>query len=209
MLKRPLLKSEILAVQENARSAAECARLLGVSYRTYKKYAELYGIFKNVYNPLGFGIEKGYSFSRKYNSAKLKDIFDNKHPKYPLQRLRWRLVKRKLIKDECMVCGFSEPRITDKKKPLVLIFNDKHGDYSLSNLKLLCFNCVFLTRNAPTLVNRRDLHRMIHDPESYTPTKNKFKNPEPDSVIEDEIELSEKELDQLMREIDLELGRKR
>ena len=36
---KPLLESEIKDVQEKARSAMEAARLLGVSYNTYKKYA--------------------------------------------------------------------------------------------------------------------------------------------------------------------------
>ena len=42
---RPLLESEIKAAQEKSRSAFEAARSLGVSYNTYKKYAQLYGIF--------------------------------------------------------------------------------------------------------------------------------------------------------------------
>ena len=36
---RPLLESEIKQVQKKARSAMEAARILGVSYNTYKKYA--------------------------------------------------------------------------------------------------------------------------------------------------------------------------
>ena len=39
---RPLLESEIKGIQKKARSAAEAAKLLGVSYNTYKKYAKQY-----------------------------------------------------------------------------------------------------------------------------------------------------------------------
>jgi hypothetical protein len=34
---RPLLQSEIKDIQKKARSAADAARLLGVTYKTYKK----------------------------------------------------------------------------------------------------------------------------------------------------------------------------
>ncbi len=48
---RPLLESEIKDVQQKARSAAEAARMLGVSYNTYKKYAKEYGVFEDLKNP--------------------------------------------------------------------------------------------------------------------------------------------------------------
>jgi hypothetical protein len=43
---KPLMESEIKDAQSKARSAMEAARLLGVSYNTYKKYARNYGRFK-------------------------------------------------------------------------------------------------------------------------------------------------------------------
>ena len=56
---KPLLESEIKEVQLKARSAAEAARMLGVSYNTYKKYAKEYGVFEDLKNPHGIGIRKG------------------------------------------------------------------------------------------------------------------------------------------------------
>ena len=47
---RPLLESEIKDAQSKSRSAFEAARLLEVSYNTYKKYAKLYGIFEDLDN---------------------------------------------------------------------------------------------------------------------------------------------------------------
>ena len=61
---KPLLESEIKDVQKKARSAMEAARLLGVSYNTYKKYARKYGIFEDLKNPDGNGIRKGYNIKR-------------------------------------------------------------------------------------------------------------------------------------------------
>jgi hypothetical protein len=55
---KPLLESEIKDAQSKARSAMEAARLLGVSYNTYKKYARKYGIFEDLKNPDGTGIKK-------------------------------------------------------------------------------------------------------------------------------------------------------
>ena len=55
---KPLLESEIKDAQKKARSAMEAARLLGVSYNTYKKYARKYGIFEDLKNPDGTGIRK-------------------------------------------------------------------------------------------------------------------------------------------------------
>ena len=56
---KPLLESEIKEAQKKARSAMEAARVLGVSYNTYKKYARKYGIFEDLKNPDGIGIKKG------------------------------------------------------------------------------------------------------------------------------------------------------
>ena len=54
---QPLLESEIKDAQNKARSAMEAARILGVSYNTYKKYARKYGIFEDLKNPDGIGIK--------------------------------------------------------------------------------------------------------------------------------------------------------
>ena len=65
---KPLLESEIKEAQKKARSAMEAARVLGVSYNTYKKYARKYGIFEDLKNPDGTGIRKGYNIKRgKYS----------------------------------------------------------------------------------------------------------------------------------------------
>lgn len=211
-LKRPLLKHEILEAQKTARSANECARNLGVSLPTYKKYAKLYGLYENVLNKSGVGIDKGFSYTKKH-STKIEDVLDNKHPRYPLQRLRYRLVRRGMIRDQCDVCGFEEKRITDKKKPLVLTFKGKHGDYSLDNLQLLCYNCVFLTKGAPAIVNRRDLNKALQTPEELSERiyGDKFINPDSEDSIGPEPDetfgLSEEDIEELKREIAEELSR--
>ena len=55
---RPILESQIKAAQAKSLSARQAAKTLGISYNTYKKYAKLYGIFEDLKNPYGVGIER-------------------------------------------------------------------------------------------------------------------------------------------------------
>ena len=140
---KPLLESEIRDVQSKARSAMEAARLLGVSYNTYKKYAKSYGIFEELKNPNGTGIRKGYNIKRgKYS---LDDILKGKYPEYPIWKLKQRLLNNGYMLEKCNECGFEEKRIVDGKVPLVLDFIDgDRKNHLYENLRMLCFNCSFL-----------------------------------------------------------------
>jgi len=140
---KPLLESEIKEIQKKARSAMEAARLLGVSYNTYKKYARKYGIFEDLKNPDGTGIRKGYNIKRgKYS---LDDILKGKYPDYPIWKLKQRLLNNGYMLEKCNNCGFEERRLTDHKVPLVLDFIDgARKNHLYENLRMLCFNCSFL-----------------------------------------------------------------
>lgn len=141
---KPLLEWEIKDAQTKARSAFEAARILGVSYNTYKKYAKLYGIFDDLKNQSGIGIKRiNPNTGKEYN---LDDILDGMYPNYPIWKLKARLIQHGYMKEECSCCGFGEKRITDHKVPLILEFldgNRKHHSYD--NMRLICFNCYFLT----------------------------------------------------------------
>ena len=134
----------------------------------------------------------------------------NKHPKYPLQRLRWRMVARGMIEDRCSLCGFCEERVTDNAKPILMVFKDKHGDYSPSNLIILCYNCSFLTQGAPTVVNRQHIKDSIKNPDRYNSDRDPWKDPSNLSSglgLEPEDDLTEEEIQKIKEEIDRELGR--
>lgn len=140
---RPLLESEIKEAQDRARSAAEAARILDVSYTTYKKYARMYGILDRLKNQAGVGIKKGFSMSGgKYP---LKDILEGKHPTYPTWKVKSRLLRNGVKPEECECCGFNEKRITDDKVPLMIAYkNGDRTDHRWENIEILCYNCYFL-----------------------------------------------------------------
>lgn len=138
-----LLESDILQAQSESKSAAQAARKCGVSYNTYKKWAQLYGIFDKLKNPTGKGIRKAYNLRRgKYA---LDDILAGKYPSYLSRVLRQRLIHSCYLEEKCSMCGFDEQRVSDVRVPLLLDFID--GDdknFELVNLRLLCYNCFFL-----------------------------------------------------------------
>ena len=140
---KPILESEIKEVQKRARSAAEAARLLGISYNTYKKWAKLYGIFEELKNPGGVGIKKGLAVTPAFHS--LDEILNGAHPNYPVWKLKRRLLLNGYMEEKCNNCGFCERRVTDHRVPLVLDFLDgNRKNFQYDNLRMLCFNCSFL-----------------------------------------------------------------
>lgn len=140
---RPLMESQIRAAQEKSKSAFEAARTLGVSYNTYKKYSKMYGIFEDLKNPYGIGIEKAKKIkNKKYH---IDDIIDGKHLHYPLHKFKNKLFDSGYVPKICSSCGFSEERITDGKMPLLIDFLDGNlNNRKLDNIRALCYNCFFL-----------------------------------------------------------------
>jgi hypothetical protein len=167
---KPLLRSEIEEAQRNTNSNKAAARWLGTSYPRYRKYAKLYGIFDQHTNSIGIGIDKGWS--KQPTSIALKDILAGKHPTYSPAKLKNRLLARKKLKKECNLCKFNEERITDKQVPLMLNFIDgNRHNYTLQNLELLCYNCMFLTTGAPTVVNKNLIIKSFITPEKIPKTQ--------------------------------------
>lgn len=137
---RPLLQSEIEDAQEKADTAMGAARILGVSYPLFRKYARRYGIHKinrsatrkpNLYSP-----EKG-----KYP---ISEILDNKHPHLNDYIIKDKLIRFNILEPKCNICGYDKRRVVDNK--ICLLLDHKDGDRKnskLENLQLLCLNCTF------------------------------------------------------------------
>ncbi len=140
---KPILESQIKAAQAQSKSAFEAARALGISYNTYKKYAKLYGIFEDLKNPYGIGIERTKAIrNKKYH---IDDLIAGKHLKYPLHKFKNKLFDSGYLPKVCGSCGFSEERITDGKMPLLIDFLDGNlNNRVLENIRPLCYNCFFL-----------------------------------------------------------------
>jgi len=174
---RPLMESQIKAAQEKSKSAFEAARTLGVSYNTYKKYAKMYGVFEDLKNPYGIGIEKAKKIkNKKYH---IDDIIDGKHLHYPLHKFKNKLFDSGYVPKICSSCGFSEERITDSKMPLLIDFLDGNlNNRKLDNIRALCYNCFFL------LVGERNVKNWYAENGGQI-TENEEKNLQEQSSIQD------------------------
>lgn len=162
--KEPILRVQIEEAQRNTNSSTSAAKWLGVSYKRYKKYAQLYGLFERHLNPAGWGIEKG--FSKRPTSIPLREILAGNHPNYSHSKLKNRLIARKKLVEECSLCKFHEKRIIDGKVPLMMHFKDgNRKNFSLDNLTLLCYNCMFLTSGAPSVVYRKTMIKSLTNPD--------------------------------------------
>jgi hypothetical protein len=158
----PLLESEIKEAQAKAKSASQAAKLLNVSYTTYKKYAKLYNIHSQFSNRCGKGIPK----PKNPNQGKypLNDILAGKFPEYPLWKLKDRLIRSGLKQPCCEQCGYNERRITDNKIPLLLVFEDNNEkNHKIDNIKVFCYNCSFTA--GKIWVKIRDRKRWLNDPD--------------------------------------------
>lgn len=199
----PILRSEILEAQKHTNSNAAAARWLNVSYNRYRKYAMLYGLFEGHLNQEGIGIDKG--LSKRPTSIPLRDILAGKHPDYSLAKLKNRLIARKKLVEVCACCGFNERRVTDGRVPLMMHFKDNnHKNFSLDNLELYCYNCMFLTTGAPSVVYKTQIEKSFKEPQKIPKshsipitTADHYDPQDLDNLEDISIELTEEERQQL------------
>ena len=173
-----LLESQIRYSMENTRTCQEAARWLNIDYNTFKRYAILY-IDKETNKNL-FDLHRDNNASkRRTNSEKIRrekaalrppssrpagrfvaypiqDILDNKHPNYSYKDFKKRLLKENILPECCENCGYSMRRDFDYQVPLILHFKDAdRSNFSLSNVRFLCYNCYFLLVGNPVGANKK------------------------------------------------------
>jgi hypothetical protein len=169
---RALLESEIKDAQSKCNTAADCARYLGISYVTYKKHCDVYGLFKT--NQWGKGSKKRYWNPNK-GKYPLNRILQGEFPEYPAYRLKDLLIRSEVKKPECEQCGYKDRRITDNKMPLILNFEDGNSkNHKSENLRILCYNCTFTCGRGYIRNNRVDFH--FNDPDRLQGSKRKLEN---------------------------------
>jgi hypothetical protein len=139
---RPLLESEIIEAQKISFNASDCARRLGVNLHAFRKYARMYGLYDNCVNK---NKRTHFVISPEKGKYPLSKILANEYK--GTGQLRPELVIKKLWssnikKQRCEICDYSEGRLMDGRKPLLLCFKDgDYENYSLENLEICCYNC--------------------------------------------------------------------
>ena len=135
-----IAKSKILWAINETHSMKAAARLLSVSYNTFKKYAKMYEVFE----PAKWGPHINRVGKKP---VELMDIFAGKHPSYSQTKLQERLIREAYVAEECSNCGYCERRPEDMTVPLILDYMDDDGtNKALENLRLLCYNCFYILK---------------------------------------------------------------
>lgn len=152
---RAPLASELLeAMQAVGAGKARAARYLNVSEQYFEKWARIlipdeWASYRA--RPID-GIVKGSMEITKTSGYQIAEqvlagtrTAPHTWTLYPHRRLatlqRWGLVT-----DSCMQCGFHEKRVSDYKSPVLIDFLDGDAtNWKLDNLRVLCYNCYFLS----------------------------------------------------------------
>ncbi len=119
-----ITKDKLIVVINTTKSMREAAKVLGIDYKTLKKYAKLYDVWRT--NQSGKGIPtKDWStvpFDSLTNRRKRKRILDDAH-------------------NSCELCGFNRARRDGRSVIQVDHIDGNHNNWSRSNLRALCPNC--------------------------------------------------------------------
>jgi len=132
-MRKDLTKEKVTNVCNDALSMAQAANELGVHINTLRRIAKRFG----CYNP-----NRGLKGGKKPTNPKieLKEILEGKHPTFQTYKLKIRLIKEGIFKNECSICNTSEWM----GKPLMIELDHIDGNsrnHKLENLRMLCPNC--------------------------------------------------------------------
>jgi hypothetical protein len=117
------------------KTMAYACKQVGMAYRSFVKRAKQLGVYKP--NPGGAGTHKGSS-----GGYRLEDVLNGYHPQYPTYKLKLRLIKENILKDECSLCSWKEKPEGAVYTPCELDHIDGNPcNHFLSNLRMLCPNC--------------------------------------------------------------------
>jgi len=138
---RPLLREEIDEANLKSTNAHMAARVLGVNFTTYRKYAKIYGNYKADIH----GKRKPNYLDPNIGKYPLSEILQNKFPDINDFKVRDKLIRAKFMEPKCNICGYCERRLTDEKIPLLLDHKDgNRKNFLIDNLQILCYNCTFI-----------------------------------------------------------------
>ena len=136
-----LCKSKVVWAINETRSMKQAAKLSGVAYNTFKKYAKLYEVFAPSETK---GIPRGTGGKKP---IELADIFAGKNPSYSTTKLLHRCFREGYLAEECSNCGEDRYRPSDMSKPLMLDYMDDDAtNKDRANLRVVCCNCFYLMK---------------------------------------------------------------
>jgi len=146
-----LTEQDVRRAMSKSDSNRGAARVLNVSFPTYKLYASQYvdqptgkTLFELHSNRSGKGIRKFKKDSKDVSITELL-VEGSNFPSYSVEKLKNRLLYEGILAHQCNKCEFSERRVTDYKIPLLLSFKDGNkSNWTVDNLEMLCYNCYFL-----------------------------------------------------------------
>lgn len=142
---QPILELDIIKAHNNTKSNREAAKFMRLSWKKYRKWAKRYVDENGITLYEKHKQSRSNLLKKEAKQSPLSEIFAGKHPDYNTKHLRIRLVGEGIKENECEVCNYCTPRLSDKQVPLILHWiNGDKKDHSLANLQLLCFNCSFV-----------------------------------------------------------------
>ena len=105
--------------------------------------AKMYELFQPASNA-------GVSRDSMGKPLELERILAGDNPNYSTTKLQKRLCREGYLAEECSNCGYDEYRPADMTKPLMLDYlDDDQTNKNLANLRVLCYNCYYLTVGNP------------------------------------------------------------
>lgn len=132
---RNITKSQIQeAILNNPISMRQAALYMGIPYQTFIFNAKRYGLYNPNPSRKGFVRDKKEYVNK---TLSLEEILMGKHPQYPTNQLKKRLIATHTLPHLCSICG-----IRGEEIGLILDhINGISNDHRLENLRLVCPNC--------------------------------------------------------------------
>lgn len=125
---------EIIEAVKSSLTMSEAAVKCKLHFNTFARRAKRLG----VYAPNQCG--KGLSKNRKSGVIKLDEILKGLHPSYQTFKLKHRLYREGVKKNECEICFVKEWQSMKLECELDHVNGDS-SDHRLENLRILCPNC--------------------------------------------------------------------
>jgi hypothetical protein len=139
-----LSKSNIELAIKSTQSMGQASLYMGVAKNTFKKYAKLHGLWNPAKSSKGIRKTGNVGSQLKHD---IKSILEGKNPNpYREDTLLTKGIREGYIACKCGNCGadFSHIDTANRQPPLILDFLDRNPmNTELSNLRALCFNCVY------------------------------------------------------------------